>query len=290
MSITNSSTPSIDRDYFDPIELRQQFSDRELFVSKVQEKLAQLGPLPILMFFGVGGAGKTYLMRFLQQEFAYKWGNQTKGFPHAFLSFRYGHTSMNPQEALWQARGQLVRCSKQITFPRFDLLWGRLWERSNNMHIKQNPILLPEEISWLSELLQSAEGIPYVGDFAKLINLGSKITQRVQHEFAIRRVLSWFRDKVEVPKGMGWKAALKVMDIAEILALLPIAFAADLSDSAISLSEPYNRILLFIDNYETLQGQIGESYGQESTNFIQTLAEELSAWFPPNNECYCRRE
>ena len=49
--------------------------------------LNQLPPVPVLMFYGVGGIGKTYLMRYLMYEYGCRWKDRTSGYPHAFLVF-----------------------------------------------------------------------------------------------------------------------------------------------------------------------------------------------------------
>jgi predicted GH43/DUF377 family glycosyl hydrolase len=275
METFSSSILPTDRDYWDREEVRNQFTDRESLIHIFKEKLVQSPPVPVLMFFGVGGAGKTYLLRYLQQEYGCRWQDPPQGYPHAFVSFRPGHTPINPQEALWQARGQLVRCFKKLTFPRFDLLWGKIWERSNNMRIGENPSLLPDEVDWLTELLQSIELVPFIGDFTRLAKLGEQLSRRVLRELAVRRVQDWFQEKIEKPTGLGWRAALQVMDLGKLVTLLPVAFAADVNDGAAGLREPYNRVLLFVDNYEALQAQLGEAYGQELRSPIQIVAEEL---------------
>jgi hypothetical protein len=65
------------------------------------------------------------------------------------------------------------------------------------------------------------------------------------------------------------------MELKDLVALLPVAFAADIAESAAKFSPPYDRIILFVDNYETIQEQLGEMFGKETHNFVQSLAREL---------------
>ena len=267
--------PESDRDRYVPKELRRRFSNRQQLIQVFARSLNQSPPVPVLMFHGVGGIGKTYLMRYLMYEYGFRWKDATSGYPHAFLSFRSGHTPISTERALWQAREQLIQTKKQIVFPRFDLVWGKLWERSYQIPINQNKELVPEEVTWISELLQSSELLPVIGDAAKAINLLGRLTQLVRKAIAVHDVLGWFREKVEIPTGLGWKAALQSMDLQQLAELLPAAFAADLAESATRLPPPYNRVVVFVDNYEKLQAELGESSGEETTNFVQELAKEL---------------
>ena len=265
----------LDRDRFGPDELRRLFSDREQPIQLFARLLKKSPPAPILMFHGVGGIGKTYLMRYLMYEYGFLWKSTIIGYPHAFLSFRSGHTSTSTERALWQVREQLKRVKKRFTFPRFDLIWGKLWERSYQIPLSQNKELLPDEVNWICELLQSCELIPIIGDAAKGLKLLERLTQRVRNVISVHGVLDWFRERVEIPIGLGWKVALQSMDLQDLTDLLPAAFAADLADIASNMEPPFNRVVIFVDNYETLQEQLGESFGRESTNFIEALAKEL---------------
>jgi hypothetical protein len=263
------------KDRFSLEQLRQLFIDRKREIDAFEQKLRQPPPIPVLTFFGVGGVGKTYLLRYLYYQYGCCWQEPPRGYPHAFLSFPRGHLSISAPEALWQAREQLRRYTSDFTFTRFDLLWGKLWERTYHLPIHSNRTLVPDELSWLTELLQSTEQIPLIGDVTKAFNLFHGLTNRVRQTLAIHSVLDWFREHVETPTGMGWKAALQTMELTELAALLPRAFAADLADSRSRLNIAYNRVLIFVDNYETLQEQLGKFYGKETSSFIQVLAEEL---------------
>lgn len=263
------------KDRFSLEQLRQLFIDRKREIDAFEQKLRQPPPIPVLTFFGVGGVGKTYLLRYLYYQYGCCWQEPPRGYPHAFLSFPRGHLSISAPEALWQAREQLRRYTSDFTFTRFDLLWGKLWERTYQLPIHSNRMLVTDELSWLTELLQSTEQIPLIGDVTKALRLFHSLTQRVQQTLAIHSVLDWFKEHVETPTGMGWKAALQTMELAELAALLPRAFAVDLADSTFRLNIACNRVLIFVDNYETLQEHLGEFYGKETSSFIQVLAEEL---------------
>jgi hypothetical protein len=73
---------------------------------------------PVLMFYGIGGAGKTWLLKKLRQE-------MPAGLPHAYLDFdpqSAGQRFANdPAAALYEIRQQFGREA-----PRFDLAFAML--------------------------------------------------------------------------------------------------------------------------------------------------------------------
>jgi len=271
----------VDRDDYNSGELRHRFTNQELLKNLVQEKLRQPAPAPVLMFHGIGGVGKTYLMRYLLYEYGCGWSNKLEDTlrPHAFLCFRPGHTRSDPAGALWDARIQLRQCLKQFAFPRFDLLWAKRWERDHNgMPISSNSTLLsdlPDEIEWFTDIIGLVDDVPFVDLAPKLIKWFGKRCQDVQQFLAKDKLQKWLQEQVTVPPGIKLNALLQIMPSGKLDQLLPIAFAADLAESAAHLPKKYDRVLLLVDNYETFHEQSLTSLRQNTSNFIQTLAEEL---------------
>ena len=67
---------------------------------------------------------------------------------------------MSRERALWQAREQLIQTKRGIVFTRFDIVWGKLWERSYQMPIKRNRELLPEEVGWIANYSRAVSLYP----------------------------------------------------------------------------------------------------------------------------------
>jgi predicted GH43/DUF377 family glycosyl hydrolase len=264
-----------DRDRNEPEELRRRFTDRTPYTTRFREKLVQEPPVPVLMFYGVGGVGKTYLLRYLQGEHCPGRNPAHPAHVCAFLSFRDGHTSISTAEGLWQARELLHHAEGKLVFPRFDLLWAKFWERSYHVPVALNRDLLPPEVGALNDLLQILHEFPVVDDVVKAAVAVPQVASAARQIIAANTVRDWFRQGIEMPKRQGWRAALQTMALGELSALLPLAFAADLAQGAARLAEENRRVVIFVDNYETAQEQLGDSAGKEPDSFVTLLAEEL---------------
>ncbi len=266
-----SPTTKPDSDSCIPEELQMRFQDRDAFIRIFRNIIQQSPPYPVLMFHGVGGIGKTYLMRFLEYEFYNCRNKHLPDQPHVFLSFKTGNTSTSVEKALWQAREQLLRFNKHFTFIRFDIVWWIWLEHVNNLKIDKNIDLLPEDINRISELL----AIFTIVDVAKVINLIGQVFKRVKNKVEGHQTLTWFQEHIDVPKKISLRKALEMMDRQSLNRLLPLAFAADIAENMEHMKTYKYPLAIFIDTFETVQEQSGRSFGMETRSFIQALAEEL---------------
>ena len=95
-----------------------RFTDRESLQTLFRQYLTSPTEPPTLMFFGVGGAGKTWLLKKLRQDVP-------AGIPVAFLDFDIpagGHRFLaDPAAGIYEIRNQLGQAA-----PRFDLAYGML--------------------------------------------------------------------------------------------------------------------------------------------------------------------
>lgn len=264
-----------DRDHLQFDDLRRRFTDRQQYL-EIFENSLKLTPPPVLMFYGIGGVGKTWLLRYLLSEYCSPKKQSASSRAYAFLSFRSGHTNMSVERALYQAKIMLKATGKNLMFPKFDLFWGLLWEKSNKKPIYENEELqhLPDELSWFTEILQSVL-IPPIGDAVKTINIVKKLSQRVQKAITDRHVVEWYWERIGKTKKSGGRKDLQSLDIQELTMWLPIAFASDLADNTAKLSPSDNQIVIFIDNYEGLEEKLGRASGYDDPCFIESLALEL---------------
>lgn len=270
------SMTSKDRDQIDREKLREWFVDRKSLIDSFQERLAPKHPTPILVFFGLGGSGKTYLFHYLREQIIPQWEkNNSTRCPSAYISFRPGYTGISIADALWSLRAQLRRADKNFTFPRFDLLFSKFWERTYKSSIKENRNLLPDDLEWVKELLEVVEHVPAIGDAAKILSLIISYGGRVKNWFAKKSVLDWFVTKIEKPFGMNWKVALQLIETNDFHRLLVDAFATDLVAANDQITNEIVKPILLVDTYEYLQDQLGIIQGKEAQGFIQTLAEIL---------------
>lgn len=267
---------SKDRDHLQMDDLRKRFTDRKQYLELFKNSL-NLTPPPVLMFHGIGGVGKTWLLRYLLSEYCSPVNQSIPSHPYAFLSFRAGHTNISAERALWQAKKLLLASGKNFLFPKFDLFWGLLWEKSNKKTISENEELqdLPNELSWSTEILQGSAAIPYIGDAVKVWNIIKRLSQRVQNAIKDRRVIEWYCERAGKTKESSKRKDLQSLDIQELTMWLPIAFASDLADNTAKLPPPENQLVIFIDNYEGLEEKLGGLSGTGASNFVESLASEL---------------
>lgn len=268
-----SSSSFADRDDVSRSHLRQRFTGRGKFIEVFEDKLRTTPK--VLMFFGLAGSGKTFLLNYLRWLYGHNWNETPTGHPHAYISFHPGNTPTTSPEALWSIRAQLRKHCPELTFPRFDLIWAKLWERTYKVSLEKNPTLIPEELSWLSELLGAIEQVPVIGNVGKAIKLVERLGRRVAKVLGRRSALRWFAEHLEAPYQLSWKAALNTLELRIIQGLLPKAIAADLAAALHDQSLAENRAIIFVDSYEHLQDELGIVRGKEALGFIQTMAEEL---------------
>jgi tetratricopeptide (TPR) repeat protein len=233
----------------------RQFTDREEFIGVFEQAVSELPPeeYEILVYYGVGGIGKTSLRielcRLLEDK---HWPI----FPHrpmwAVLDF-LTPTHRNMETGLFWLRQELNR-KYVVQFPSFDLANAIFWRKSRpQTPLRQDPTELEallEEGTSLANLVSIVEEVPIVSLVPKLSKAISK-TDRLVREWWTKR------DHREL-------YALEEMAPAEIAEWLPVFWAADLNDYLEREGRP---TVLFMDTYEALWE--GESRRTEGRFFSQ---------------------
>lgn len=254
---------------------KQRFTGRQEEIKVFESQLLHALRPAVLSFFGPGGFGKTYLLHHLVHRYGTE-PDRPDGYPYAYISFRPGQTPPSPEDALWQVRADLQARSDSLTLPRFDLLCAKLRERIFQHTIATKMTLLSDEATWMAELLQSTEQIPFIGDFAKAVNVARRLRSKASQALVRRRISEWLVKHLEVPYQTGWGSALNHMPIAPLRTLLPVALASDLADWTAALPPPRNRAIILVDSYEYLQEQADERTSGTDRSFIQSFASELT--------------
>ncbi|HEY1249355.1 MAG TPA: hypothetical protein VGE97_10230, partial [Nitrososphaera sp.] len=120
-------------------------SIKQFFTNRVQniDVFNRLNHLPgqsnhiaVLVFYGISGIGKSYLLRNLYEASQARTNIQPHGY--AQISFSRGQLVTESSQALWDLRGQLHASVKEALFERFDLFWGIMWERTHHLPIREN--------------------------------------------------------------------------------------------------------------------------------------------------------
>ncbi|RZU29086.1 tetratricopeptide repeat protein [Edaphobacter modestus] len=117
-----------------------RFTDRDDLRAKFHALIHSVGELPVLMFYGVGGAGKTWLLKKLREEIP-------RDVPVTFLDFAVGRGQqflLDSSLALQQVRQQLGKPA-----PHFDLALGMMRYKQD---LGKEPSMYAEGIGLAMEL------------------------------------------------------------------------------------------------------------------------------------------
>jgi tetratricopeptide (TPR) repeat protein len=193
--------------------------------------------IPVLVFTGIGGMGKTALRRAFEDYFV-----RPKGIPSVVLDYD-GDPNLQPIEGTLRAiRRQLGR--QGVKTPVFDFLYARYFELS--MGVKLSSDNAPPELEGIASIL---DGIPGVGNISQILyglgKLGLSIKERVQHQ--------------------EWLYRVRDLEPREILTLLPEVLASDLEEAMLTkspkiLMDTNMRIVILFDAYERLsESQIDDT-------------------------------
>lgn len=214
----------------------RQFTDREepkLSFSKAMNSLTG-NQYKTLVFYGVGGIGKTRLLK----ELLAMTNSISEGAIKTAIDFREVK-HREPAEALIWFRQQLVK-EYGIRFTTFDLAYSVYWSRMRpQQSIKSERKTIPflEEGNFVGELITQLENIPVVQWIPKTIKLIDGLAQ-------YKEILQWW-----TRSGKDILTDLKDMHPKDIEEMLVVYWASDL----IEWLKQTGRIAVFyFDTYEAL--------------------------------------
>jgi hypothetical protein len=242
-------------------EVPRQFTDREQFIGVFEQAVSELPPkeYEILVYYGVGGIGKTSLRielgRLLQEKHP-----QTMW---AVLDFR-NTTYRDVETALFWLRQELKH-KYVVQFPSFDLAYAIYWQKSRpQTSLRQDQTQLEallEEGTLFANLISIVGEVPIVSLVPKLSKVISK-TDRLFREWWTKR-------------GHQDLYRLQQMEPAEIVEWLPAFWASDLKDYLEREGRP---AVLFMDTYEALwEGEGRRAEGRYFTRdaWVRELVSQL---------------
>ncbi|MGI9175965.1 MAG: hypothetical protein ACR2GR_11670 [Rhodothermales bacterium] len=168
------------------------FTDREDFIGAFDRALADLDAEKhhVLVYYGVGGIGKTALRRHLGRRL-----DRANGDTYwAVVDFK-APRNRAPEQALFLARNELRRKHK-FRFPTFDLAYAVYWERTNpQTTLAKAAIPGLEEGDLLNDVILAVEDVPGLGLLTKVPKAIAKIGGRA---------LEWWRTYGEKSlRGLG---------------------------------------------------------------------------------------
>jgi tetratricopeptide (TPR) repeat protein len=225
------------------------FTDREDQQQLFLRHLFSATESPVLMFYGIGGAGKTWLLKKLRDHVPHE-------VPKAFLDFdRTAGGSrfvQDPSAAIYEIRQQL-----DTPAPRFDLAFGVL-------RVKQGA---PEETSfWVDFVAELAGFIP--GAMTVLDRLSEPLLARLRGT-ALEQFLA-------VTEGQKFVLDLRAKTSQEIQGALLDYLAEDLRKG---LGRHLNRAVsavLFFDTFEAVSsGEQNEEHKRQYEQWVRDVASNL---------------
>jgi tetratricopeptide (TPR) repeat protein len=235
---------------------QRQFTDREDFIQVFRAALAGNRPdqHQVLVYYGVGGIGKTTLRRELERLAA-----EQDGVVSAALDFETpGFRDM--ETALFALRKSLLGDFK-VHFPTFDIAYAAYWQKSRpQASMTGDNLSLLQDSMVLSDLLAAVGMVPIIGVIPRLPYLFAR-GRKVLQDWWTRR---GSRELKELP-------ALEPQGIAE---RLPMFWAADLRDY---LNQQQKTAVVFLDTYDALaEAERVEGKLREREAWVRELVAQLS--------------
>ena len=242
------------------------FVDRGAELERAQQVLSSPPgtPLPVLVFHGVGGMGKTSVLEKIRADLC-GWRPEQRDreaeLPHAWVDF--SSAAAAAEGAVRSRTGLLDHIKRELDahglrFPRFELVWARYRELLTGQAF-QPATASPSEFGALLEAAKQVGGT--VGSAVGLLHLlGQK---------GVRWYEEWRHGKL-APEGIeDWEHAYEAAEA------LPEALAVDIAANLDSneAEESYRWPVLFFDSLEWLE-EAGEE-GRLTVEAIQELCRYL---------------
>jgi len=238
----------------------REFTDREeptkAFINALQLKNSD--QYKVLTFYGVGGIGKSRLVRELYR----KTDNLQPGTVKVILDFKE-EKYRNAGEALIFLRKQ-IKNNHKVKFNTFDLAYAIYWRKLNpQVSMKSNSSELPfiEEGSFIADLVDQLDYVPFAQWVPKTLKLINGLTK--------------YKDLFQWWYGRGKETIEQLEDLqpSEIEELLPAYFAVDLKEYLVLTGE---KLVIFLDTYEAIweKNRLQGSFSEKDA-WVQELVLQL---------------
>ena len=215
------------RKFTDRTQPRKSFFDK---YEKLKESFANIEDIYIINYYGVGGIGKSTLMRKLQAEL------QEKEKKPYFVYYDF-ETSSDMKTALRLIKTKLEQNYK-FSFPLFDIAYYVYSKKTGENISKKEIESLIEKSRTLSFIVDSAEEIPIIGIASKLVRLADSGIA------VLRNLTSQHKNELnQIEKDSP----------EEIYYNLPYYFSLDLEENIKKIKQP---LVMFLDTYERLVNEI----------------------------------
>ncbi|MEO0742526.1 MAG: tetratricopeptide repeat protein [Bacteroidota bacterium] len=226
----------------DPEPAARQFTDRDEFKAVFDTALDSVTPdrHSVLMFYGVGGIGKSGLIRELRRRLSEERPADRPPAVHARVDFTDPENRL-PTTALVRARSDLHR--QGVPFLSFDIAFAHYWSLAYpHLPLSKSELRFLEEGEMLADLVDAARDIPGLGLISKIPRALDKTRKAFQ--------TYWHK------RGQEELRRIAALDDADkVLDWLYVFWAADVK--AWLAEEPGRRAVLFLDTLEALGASDG---------------------------------
>jgi tetratricopeptide (TPR) repeat protein len=234
----------------------RQFTDREAFTKAFQDVLPKMKAsdkeLPILVFYGVGGIGKTRLLRELSGML------DADKSPSLWVLLNFEEHIRDMQSALFHLR-KLLNAKYKIQFPTFDLAYAIFWQKTHpQTPLSKESFPLMEDGTLITDIISALGVFPAVG-------LITKIPAVIMRGHQVYKEW-WTRRSKELH-------CLTEMESGDIADLLPSFWAQDFNDY---LNQHKKHAVIFLDTYEALwENEHSEARFFERDEWVRELMSNL---------------
>lgn len=209
----------------------REFTDREEFVDSFLKNLQtkEKDTYSVLVYYGVGGVGKTSLRKKLNAILKKDYEDHILG----ILDFDVADYR-EPETGLYVLRKNLSEKYK-IPFPIFDIAYSIYWKKINpTLPLSKETFPLLEQGGIVADLISIISDVPVVGMVPKILNFTFKGKE------TLTKYIHSMKNELY---------NLQHLEPNDIVQRLPLYLASDLKKS---IDATNKNIVIFIDTYEAL--------------------------------------
>ena len=224
--IKNEDAQTATRIFTARVEPRQAFWKK---YNKLESNIQNIEDIYIIAYYGIGGIGKSALLKKLSEEM------EEKGVQNTLFDFE---TSQEPQKIMYLIKNKLER-KYEFNFPKFDLAIYtyaiKIGQDANKPEVKS----IIEQSRTLSLITEAIGELPTIGLFSKLVKYADSgiAILKTYTDKSYKQFLEELENKTE----------------AEILEELPKYFSQDLTQNITKTNKP---LVILLDTYEKMINEI----------------------------------
>lgn len=222
------------------VRATRKFTDREqprqVFFDKydaLKQQLPDVDEIYVITYYGVGGIGKSTLLRKLQEEL------QEKEKTPYYLHYDF-ETSQDMKTSLQFMKTKLEKDYK-FSFPLFDLALYAYSNKIGDTVERKEVQSYVEQSRTLSFIMDSIEDIPLIGMASKLVKLADSGIA------VLKNITSNYKKEL---------SQIEQDSAEDIYQNLPYYFSLDLEENVKKLNQP---LVIFLDTYEKLVNEVQDT-------------------------------